>query len=85
MAKAKKKKTLSVEAEESSKEIANSIPIEQNAPKWASFEQFWNSSVKNGTPTLLASCKAHVTALGWMEKQDKWVDGVIHFGIKIEK
>lgn len=51
---------------------------------WKSFEQCWASCVKNGSPVLMSACKAHLAAMGWLEHQEKWIDGMVHFGIKIE-
>jgi hypothetical protein len=63
-------------------------PVVQNArPKrnWASFDNFWASCVKNGTPLLKDSFKAHLKSMGWLHRPEKWVEGAKHFGIPMEK
>jgi hypothetical protein len=59
----------------------------QNEPPmlWDSWEAFWNSCVKGGTPSLMVACKEHVRCLGWLGDQSRWIKGAIHFGITIEK
>lgn len=60
----------------------------QNLPPskgYASFDQFWGSCVKGGTPVLKESFRAHLRALGWLNKPEKWVEGARHFGIPMEK
>jgi hypothetical protein len=82
-------KTQEVEEVEESEDIL--LPTShtvQNLPPnkgWHSFEQCWHSCVKNGTPLLMESCKAHLRAMGWLNRQEKWIDGMRHFGISIEK
>ena len=77
------KKSLKLKLTKSDKSV--NMAKQQDGIKWANFEQFWNASVKNGTPLLLASCKAHLKALGVLNKPSKWVESVQHFGIKIEE
>jgi hypothetical protein len=58
------------------------------SPKSAVFrsvDEFWAASVKNGSPELLKVFKAHLSALGTLEKPDKWAQGALHFGIPMEK
>jgi hypothetical protein len=60
----------------------------QNLPPnggWPSFDAFWSKCVRNGTPLLKTSFKAHLKALGWLNKPEKYVDGAKHFGIEMEK
>lgn len=60
----------------------------QNSPPpqyWRDFDHFWASCVKNGTPILKDSLKAHLRAMGWLDDQSKWIKGAIHFGINVEK
>lgn len=60
----------------------------QNAPPkrgWASFDSFWSSCVKNGTPLLKDSFRAHLKSMGWLHRPEKWVEGAKHFGIPMEK
>lgn len=67
---------------------APSREVVQNAPpkaKMVSFDQFWASCVKNGTPVLKESFRAHLKSMGWLNKPDRWVAGALHFGIKMEK
>jgi len=62
--------------------VQNSRP---NYVRWQTFEQCWHSCVKNGTPLLMESCKAHLRAMGWLNKPEKWIEGMKHFGIPLEK
>lgn len=60
----------------------------QNAPiqrQWASFDMFWASCVKNGTPLIKESFKMHLKSMGWLNKPENYIEGAIHFGIAIEK
>jgi len=59
----------------------------QNKPPqlWKSFDQFWNACVKNGEERHKNACKIHLKSLGLLDQPDKWIDGVINFGIKVEK
>lgn len=60
----------------------------QNAPppkRWSSLDHFWHASVKNGTPLLLESFRAHLVAMGWRDDQSRWIEGAKHFGIPVEK
>lgn len=76
-----------------SQELAAPMPVEpasvvQNTPPkrpWTSFEQCWHACVKNGTPLLMVSCKAHLKAMGWLHQPNRWIEGMRHFGIKVEK
>lgn len=70
-----------IEIKESRHTVQNSRPEYQ----WQSFEQCWHSCVKNGTPLLMESCKAHLRAMGWLAKPEKWIEGMKHFGIPLEK
>lgn len=60
---------------------------ENKAPPvlWASFEQCWLVSVKNGKQIHFDACKAHVKSLGYLNKPDKWIAGIINFGIAVEE
>ena len=65
---------------------AHKVDIQNEPPVyWDSFESFWRASVKNGTPFLMEACKEHLRAMGWLDKPSKWLEGAMHFGIKIEK
>jgi hypothetical protein len=60
----------------------------QNAPPkqyWRSFDHFWSTCVKNGTPVLKESLRFHLKSMGWLEDQEKWIQGTRHFGIPVEK
>ena len=80
-----KRRTDEEEFEEITTPSSHNIQNAPPQPQWLSFDHFWNSCVKNGTPLLKESCKAHIKALGWMNKPNKWVDGAQHFGIEMEK
>ena len=63
-------------------------PVVQNSRPnrgWASFDNFWASCVKNGTPLLKDSFKAHLKSMGWLNKPERWIEGAKHFGIPMEK
>jgi hypothetical protein len=70
-----------IEIKESRHTVQNARPDVQ----WQSFEQCWHTCVKNGTPLLMESCKAHLRAMGWLSKPEKWIEGMRHFGIPVEK
>ena len=70
-----------VQIKESIHTVQNSRPQVQ----WQSFEQCWNTCVKNGTPLLKESCKAHLRAMGWLNQPNRWIEGMLHFGLRIEK
>jgi hypothetical protein len=60
----------------------------QNTPPifiYSSFEEFWYSCIKGQDYFLMNSAKEHLRALGWYDNQSKWLEGVKHFGIPIEK
>lgn len=61
--------------------------IENKPPQqiWQNFEHCWHTCVKNSKPIHLESCWAHIKSLGLENKQDKWIDAIIQFGVKIEK
>ena len=72
-------------SEEIEKSTASDV---QNSPPesaWSDFDHFWHSCVKNGTPLLKESLKAHLKSMGWLSNQNRWISGAIHFGIPIEK
>lgn len=77
--------------EASDLELEDSTPSsythQNNDPdkKWASFEQCWVESVKNGNNFLMESCKMHLKSKGWLDDQSKWIYGIKHFGIPVEK
>lgn len=78
---AKKKRIKDIEPKpQGGQDVQNEKPI-----YWESFESFWHECVKNGTPSMMHACKEHIKALGWMDDQEKWIDGTIHFGIPVEK
>ena len=58
----------------------------QNQPPqlWPNFDACWNACVKNGTPFLLNACKEHLKSKGWLNDKSKWIEGIKHFGIKVE-
>lgn len=51
---------------------------------WATFEQCWSACVKNGSPVLMDACRAHLASLGWLDKPEKWIDGMVHFGVMMD-
>ena len=60
----------------------------QNAPPkraLPTFDHFWSSCVKGGTPLLKDSFRAHLKALGWADKPERWIEAAKHFGISTEK
>jgi len=59
--------------------------VQPDKNHWKSFEDFFNTCVKNGTPVMMASCKAHVQSLGHLTDQSKWLEGLVDFGIKMEQ
>lgn len=68
-------------------EIDSEEYVQNHAPVhvYSSFEEFWYSCVRGNDYFLMESCKAHLKALGWMSNQSKWLDGVRHFGVPVEK
>jgi hypothetical protein len=52
---------------------------------WTSFDACWAQCVKNSNPTAKESAKAHLQSLGVWDDQNKWIDALIHFGLKIEE
>lgn len=65
---------------------APSMHVQNSAPAvWPNFEACWNATVKNGTPYLMNACKEHIKAKGWLNDKSKWVEGIKHFGVKVEK
>ena len=75
-------------AEKKPKAPKHKDAITQNKPPqipWSSFEQCWSATVKNGTPFLMEACKAHIKAMGWLNSPEKWISGMKHFGIEVEK
>lgn len=54
-------------------------------PIWVNFDQCWASCVRGGDAVLKQSAKAHLQSIGKWEDQTQWIDGLIHFGIPIEK
>lgn len=80
---ARKRKAQTEEIQEAPKrKVQNKKPSQRS---WSSFEQCWASCVKNGSPVLMAACKAHVTSLGWIDDQNLWLKGISHFGVETEK
>lgn len=74
--------------EESIKTDKVSSEYVQNAPPqavWKDFDHFWRSAIKNGSPLIKESLKAHITALGWINKPERYIESALHFGIEIEK
>ncbi len=61
--------------------VQNSAPIRV----WSSFDEFWYSCIKGNDYFLMENCKEHLKALGWYGDQRKWIEGVKHFGIPVEK
>lgn len=76
-----KKKDEEAQVSDSRNDVQNEPP----AKRWMNLDHFWHSSVKNGTPLLFDSFKAHLRAMGWLEDQSKWISGAKHFGIPVEK
>lgn len=59
----------------------------QNKPpkiQWQSLEHFWRASIKGGNQLIFESFKAHLRAMGLLNKPEKWSDAAIHFGIAFE-
>jgi hypothetical protein len=54
-------------------------------PLWSNYEQFWKTTIKNGSPLVKEALKAHIKALGHQMDQSKWLSDAQHFGIAIEK
>ena len=79
----KSKKSIEKASPEKELPIQN---IENQAPRmyWANFDDFWHSSVKGGSQLIKESAFMHLKAMGWANKQDKWIEGMRHFGLKIE-
>ena len=77
----------SEDAVEAEKPLPTSHSVQNLPPNhgWPSFDAFWSKCVRNGTPLLKDSFRAHLRAMGWMNDPSKWVEGAKHFGIKIEK
>lgn len=69
------------EVQQAESSVQNSLPF----IGWSSFDEFWQLCVKNGTPTIKAAAIAHLASMGTLRDQTKWVESIIHFGIKIEK
>lgn len=59
----------------------NKAPVRQ----YPNFEAFWYANVQNGKNIHLQSCRAHLKALGLLNKPESWRDAVRHFGIPIEE
>ena len=61
--------------------------VQNTAPllKWPNFDVFWSICVKGGTPTIKSACIAHLKSIGVWEDQSKWIDGLKHYGVPIEK
>lgn len=61
--------------------------VQNEAPElgWASFDHFWSTCIKGGTPSVKSSCIAHLKAINSWHDQSKWIAGVRHFGIPVEK
>jgi hypothetical protein len=53
---------------EAEKPMSSSNSVQNTPPNhgWLSFDSFWNSTVKNGTPLLKESFKYHHRAMGWL-------------------
>jgi hypothetical protein len=61
--------------------------VQNEAPQlgWASFDHFWSVCIKGGTPAVKNACIAHLKATNSWQDQSKWIAGVRHFGIPVEK
>lgn len=67
-------------------EVFNNVQNEPPFMGWPNFDVFWASCVKNGNNhTVKSACIAHLKAIGYWEDQSKWIDGLKHFGIPMEK
>lgn len=80
MAKEKIKQKIEETAKEVHEYVQNEAPI-----AWQNFDQFWNACIKNSNKSVKEACRLHLKSLGFLEKPEKWLDGVMHFGIKLEK
>lgn len=76
----KDKKQQNENKEKNPQDIQNEAPI-----MWQNFDQFWNASIKNGSNSHKEACKLHLKSLGFLDKPEKWIEGTLHFGIKLEK
>lgn len=81
-----------IKAPEHKSELAKPSPkdtkgtVQNEPPKmWKSFDQFWNACIKNGGERHRIACKIHLQSLGWLDKPEKWIEGVKNFGIEVEK
>lgn len=74
-----------VQANEQVQDQNEYVQNEAPAVQWATFEQCWSACVKNGKQIHFEACKAHVKALGVLNKPEAWIDAIRHFGIEIEK
>jgi len=72
-------------SEEQQEAQSNQDVRNHQRPVWTSFDQCWASCVKNGDKILKESAKVHLKRIGMWNDQTKWIDGLIHFGIPIEK
>lgn len=61
------------------------VQNESPALGWASFDQFWSACIKGGTASIKSSCIAHLKSIDAWHDQSKWIEGVKHFGIPVEK
>lgn len=53
---------------------------------WPNFDVFLSQVLKGRlSATTKSACQAHFKALGIWDDQSKWIDGLIDFGIPIEK
>jgi hypothetical protein len=67
------------------KEIKAAMHKDVESMRWSSFDHFWATNIKNGTDSTKMACVAHLKAIGSWDDQAKWVKGVLHFGIPLEK
>jgi hypothetical protein len=67
--------------------VATHHVVQNSPPKssLASFDLFWSSCVKNGTPLIKESFRMHLKSMGWLEKPEKWIEGALHFGLEFDK
>lgn len=82
-----KKNERSYRAEQIQDQRPTNETVQNTAPiiGWPNFDVFWSMCVKGGTPTVKSACIAHLKSIGAWEDQSKWIDGLKHYGVPVEK
>ena len=61
-------------------------PVQNSPPMiFANFNHCWSICVKNGDEVIKSAAIAHLKSISHWDDQTMWVDGLIHFGIPVEK